>query len=322
MNLDDIALFLQVVASGTLSGAAKVLQRPKASVSHQLKRLEQELGAELFIRTPNALLLSKAGRELVPHAQLIKRSCEQAKDAALQWRKDATSELKIASSSEFASNIMSSILMQFSREAPQFRINATTFQRDMLPEVREHYDCIIYLDKPPLPQFSDMKARMLGSFRYMLYASPAYLAKRGAPAHPDQLNEFDLLAWHARERVAPWTLESADGSVSIDPSANLVSNDHWIIKLAAIHDHGVCRLPSFFARLEENSGMLRRVLTDWASAEIPVYALYWSHRFANPNLATLLDRAEKGFRELDNYLYAGARRDEFSKAASPSPGDG
>lgn len=316
MRVDDLTVFLQVVASGSLSGAAKVLMKPKASISHQLKRLEQELGAQLFVRTPNALMLSDAGRDLAPHAQAITRRWEEARDSAAAWRDSAARTLRVASSSEFASNIMSTLLMQFSRDAPRFRIKATTFQQATLPEVREHYDCIIYLDTPPLPHFSEMRQRRLGEFRFMLYASPAYVAEHGAPRRPEDLPRFDLLAWHRGEHVAPWTLVSGAERATLTPEANLVSNDHWIIKLAAIHDHGVCRLPSFFARQEERAGLLRHVLPDWASPEIPVYALYWAHRFANPNVATLLDRAEAAFSDMDHYLYTAARRTALTRASA------
>lgn len=312
MNLDDISVYLQVVASGSLSGAAQALRRPKASVSHQLKRLEDELGTQLFLRTSNRLTLNGPGRDFHAHALAIRRACDKAKDSALQSADDAAGEINIASASEFASNLVSPILLHFMREAPHLSVNVMTFQREILAEMREQLDCILYLGDPPVPQFSNMSARLLGRFRFGLYASGRYLSQMGPPSRPNDLLSHRLLGFHNGQSIETWDMTDGATEFSVRPDSRLMSNDYWIIKLGAVHDHGICFVPEFFAGQEVGAGLLRRVLPDWSSADLPVYALFWSHRFANPNLRLLLDTASAEFNSIETYLYSAGRRNDLA----------
>lgn len=309
MVLDDIAVYLQIVASKSLSRAAKAMNRPKASVSHQLKRLEDELGTQLFQRTANQMTLNAAGRDFYDHAVSIRHACERALDSAQASRTAAGSKITIASSSEFASNLISPVLMHFSKHHADLQINAMNFPRNVLPEVREQYDCILYLGNPPTPQFSNMTGRLLGRFEFGLYASPTYLARHGEPLEPKGLLSLDLLGFLEGHDAAPWLLTNGSGEFKIKPQTRLLSNDYWVIKLSALHDHGICFLPTFFAGQEAEAGLLQRILPNWASPEIPVYALFWSHRFANPNLRALIDSLTQNFDEMHSYLYTATRKE-------------
>lgn len=308
MDLEDIGVFLQIVASGSLSRAATALRKPKATVSHQLKRLEDSLGVPLFVRSANNMTLSQAGKDFHEHAQIIRRACERAMDNAAQNKEIIETRLSIASSSEFASNLMSPILLNLLDERRGYEVNVMTFPREMLADVREQYDCILYLGDPPLPQFSNMSAKLLGRFRFGLFASESYLAARGVPERPSELLGHDLLGYHDGQTVTTWRLTNGRQDYSVRPSPALLSNDYWIIKLSAIHHLGICLVPDFFANFEEAEGLLSRVLPSWSSPEVPVFALFWSHRLNNVNLRRLMETAEAQFGELGNYLYKATRK--------------
>ena len=295
MNVDDLRVFLQIVASGSLSRAAKAMRRPKASLSHQLRRLEADLGTPLFVRTANEMSLNRTGELFLEHARSVQRACDRGFDCAQQGKDAAATELSLASSSEFASNLVSPIVMHFSRRAPRIRLNVMTFQREVLPEVRQQFDGILYLGDPPLPQFSNMSARLLGRFRFGLYASPRYLSEAGPPQHPKDLLSHNLMGFYDGQSVATWALTDGKSEFQVRPSPHLLSNDYWIVKLSALHDHGICLVPEFFAGLEVRAGLLRRILPQWSSQDVPVYCLFWSHRFANPNVRLLVETAAECF---------------------------
>ncbi len=313
MDLEDIVVFLQVVASGSLSSAAKVLRKPKATVSHQLKRLEEGLGVPLFVRSANNMSLNQAGIEFHEHARSIRRACERALDNILKNKENLETRISVASSSEFASNLITPILLHFLDNSRVLDVNVMTFPREMLADVREQYDCILYLGDPPLPQFSNMSAKLLGRFRFGLFASEGYLAARGLPERPSELLAHNLLGYHDGQTVATWRLTNGRQDYSVRPSPSLLSNDYWIVKLSSIHHLGICLVPEFFAKLEETEGLLTRVLPEWSSSDVPVYALFWSHRLNNPILRKLIEAAEAQFGELGNYLYAATRRDSSKK---------
>ena len=53
--LSDVEVFLEIVAGGSLTAAARALHLPKSSVARQLARLEEELGARLIARTTRSI---------------------------------------------------------------------------------------------------------------------------------------------------------------------------------------------------------------------------------------------------------------------------
>lgn len=307
MQIEDVEIFLQIVESGSLSRAAKLLGRPKASVSHNVRRLETDLGLELFDRQKNTLLLNEAGTNFLDHAKGIKKHVESARDDASRLRVERQGIIRIASTSEFASNIMSSIFMGFANELTGLNICAMTYPREVLAEIRAQYDTIIYLGTPEVPEFSEMKARRLGQFRNKFYASPEYLKSRAPPTKPEQLAAHRLLVQTNKRNPENWRIRKGSNFTRIAPDPAFVSNDPWIVKLAAVHGRGICFLPEFFARQEKLNGMLVPVLSGWSSDKVTVHALYWAHRFANPNLKLLLDKAASSFGEIDHYLYRASR---------------
>ena len=297
-----------------MTRTAKVMGRPKTSISHNIKRLEQNLGAPLFDRSANAMRLNATGLGFLDHARRIRRECETARETVRASRARSEGQISIASTSEFASNIMSSIFMDFAIDTSELDIRAMTHPREVLAEVRDLYDCIIYLGDPPMPEFAEMKSRHLGQFRYHLYAAPTYLERAGEPLGPGDLLAHRLLVRAREGENTLWALRKDDDLFELPPAANFASNDPWIVKLAAVHGHGICFLPTFFARLEEQAGMLTKVLPDWQSDLVTVSALYWSHRYANPNLSLLLDKASANFGEIDHYLYRATRPENSERA--------
>lgn len=69
ITLQQLAYFMSAVKHGSLSAAAEANFVAQPSVSEQIKRLEQQLGVTLFVRTNRKLILTEAARMLMPHAQ-------------------------------------------------------------------------------------------------------------------------------------------------------------------------------------------------------------------------------------------------------------
>lgn len=139
MNLEDINVFLQIAATGSLTGAARMLHRPKATVSHQLRRLEEEIGAPLFIRSANRLVLSDAGSEFLDHAHGIRRACERGLDSARAGMEKAQGTMRIGSTGEFASNLIAPLILHFARHNPNLRLELSVVRSDLLLSSRENY---------------------------------------------------------------------------------------------------------------------------------------------------------------------------------------
>jgi DNA-binding transcriptional LysR family regulator len=312
MLLEDVTAFLQIASSGSLSAAARASGKPKATISHQLRRLEDELGVELFARSANRLTLSEAGVNFLDHGKNIRRACERGLDAARSSRNVAVGTLRVASSGEFSSNLVAPLILHFARNHPDLRMEVVVLRGDALLSSRDSLDCILYLGEPPMPQAAELTARLLGRFSFGLYASPGYLRRRGAPETPNVLRTHDMIGFHNGESMTLWVLMNGGRDFSLQPSTKFLANDYWVVKLAAVHDHGIAFMPAFFADLEVANGLLEPVLPEWRSPDVPMYALFSSHRLANSNLRTLIDSVSRNFEEIFDYDYYACRNERLT----------
>lgn len=68
MTLTQLTGFLAAARCGSFTKAAAELALSQPAVSELVRRLEEELGADMFHRSPAGLVLTEAGRQLLPHA--------------------------------------------------------------------------------------------------------------------------------------------------------------------------------------------------------------------------------------------------------------
>lgn len=69
ITLQQLAYFMSAVEHGSLSAAAEAHYVAQPSLSEQIRRLENQLGVTLFVRTNRKLILTEAARMLMPYAQ-------------------------------------------------------------------------------------------------------------------------------------------------------------------------------------------------------------------------------------------------------------
>jgi DNA-binding transcriptional LysR family regulator len=80
VSLSQIEYFVAVADEGNVGRAARALRVAQPAVSRQILRLEDELGAALFVRTPRGMTLSRAGVVFLRHARDILAGVRAAAD--------------------------------------------------------------------------------------------------------------------------------------------------------------------------------------------------------------------------------------------------
>lgn len=93
-----------IARTGSLTRATVVSGVPKATLSHSIRRLENLLEVELFLRSPKGLHLTDAGRALLDSARVFD-SIEAATSAAQRARSTLNGKVRILSSVEFGTSI-------------------------------------------------------------------------------------------------------------------------------------------------------------------------------------------------------------------------
>jgi DNA-binding transcriptional LysR family regulator len=86
MSLAQIEYFVAVSETGHVGRAAEALRIAQPAVSRQIRNLEDELGARLFVRSARGMRLSEAGDVFLEHARAILAQIDDAR-RAVQARK-------------------------------------------------------------------------------------------------------------------------------------------------------------------------------------------------------------------------------------------
>ena len=81
VSLAQIEYFVAVAEEGHVGRAAQRLHVAQPAVSRQIRNLEDELHASLFVRTPRGMRLSEAGLIFLRHAREVLRTIAAARDA-------------------------------------------------------------------------------------------------------------------------------------------------------------------------------------------------------------------------------------------------
>ena len=220
MDLDDIAVFVKVVQAGSFSGAARLLDMPNTTVSAKVARLEKRLGVTLIQRTTRKLNITPAGQAYFEKCMRGLAEIEAAEAEISSATVEPRGVLRITVSGDVAHSLLPPIVARFVRAHPLIQTQIIVANR-IVDLVGEGVDLAI---RAAELADSTLIARKLLPFTVGLWASTRYLAKRGTPRSPSELNEHDCLAF---SRLARQDLKLSDGrqKVSLPSNARISADD-------------------------------------------------------------------------------------------------
>lgn len=259
MDLNRAATFLHVVESGGFTAAAAALGLPTSSVSRSVAKLEEELGVVLLERTTRRVSLTEVGRAYFERVREALAGLDEATAAALDAAREPQGVVRIAAPPDFAP-ALAPVVADFLRAHPKIKIEVCVSVR-AADLVGEQVDLGIANGKLA---DSALVARRIGETAYRMYASPAYLAARGAPRSLGELARHDaILLRLGSER---WELTGPRG-VEIVEVTGVVGADHMgFLVSAALAGLGIALLPWFIGAPYTQSNSLAEVLPTYGTS--------------------------------------------------------
>ena len=239
-NLEDLRTFVQIVDSGSLTAAGRVLGIPTNMVSRRLARLEAHLGVSLAQRTTRSLRVSKPGRELYLHAQGILARVDEAEVAVAGRGDDLVGEMRISAPSLIASHTRGAFHRLLTRH-PKLRIHLLVSDRAndlMIRDIVERgLDAAVLAG--PLPDRAIL-APLLGRLAPVLAASRRYVDRHGVPDEPEQLQEHECLSFVADLVQSRWKLTDHWGRERVVRiGGRFASNDSRLLREALADGLGI-----------------------------------------------------------------------------------
>ena len=286
MNLNEIAVYIQVVQSLSFSAAAKKLGMPNSTVSHKVSSLEQRLGVTLIQRTTRKLNITPAG-------QMYYKKCIQGLEAIQAAEMELASIqdepnglLRITAPVELGKSVLPAIVSKYVSKFPKVRVEMILGGRrvDLLSE---NVDLAI---RAGALADSTLIAKKIGAPHFAPYATPKYLKSRGIPQHPRDLRHHDSILFTPMG-IDEVKLVGPKGSFNAAVTSKIMVNDLDAVKDLVMMNEGIGFMQSYFCGPEIKAGKLIRLLPDWRSEQTPVHFVYPAQRFVTPKLKAFMEMA-------------------------------
>jgi len=123
LDLDLLRAFVAIVDCRSLSRAAERLNRNQSTVSQQLKRLEERLGATLLDRSPRRMDLTAEGEAILDHARRLLALNDEIVERIQEPK--ATGVVRLGAPEDFATTHLPDVLARFARAHPQIALEVT-----------------------------------------------------------------------------------------------------------------------------------------------------------------------------------------------------
>ena len=150
-----------------------MLHRTQPAISTRIRLLEQGLGAPLFERTANGLMLSQAGRVLLPRAEAIVAALGDAEHAVLGLRKDATGPIDLAIVGTLAGTSLTGALKRFATHHPNVELNLRTARSMEVSELVRNGEATVGL-RYDRNRSDDLHYEQIGSDPMVIACAPAH----------------------------------------------------------------------------------------------------------------------------------------------------
>lgn len=289
MDFNQLNAFVAVVRAKSFTGAADALGTDKAQISRLVGRLETTLGAQLLTRSTRALAVTEIGREIFERAVGILGALEETEAIAARAQSAPSGVLKLTCGEEFGLFVVSQWIIAYQKKFSSVQVQANLTNR-VIDLVHEGFDIAVRVGSLA---DSGLSARKLGDISYALYASPAYLKRRGAPKGVSDLAKHDYLLFTGGAGLG--LLSNGADTFKPDWPPRLAADNNAFLRKAAVAGLGITLVPRFQAAALVADGRLVEVLPGWTRPNVPVHAVFPSSRFLTPKVRAFVDLAKSSF---------------------------
>mgnify|MGYP005990887933 CR=1 FL=1 len=286
MDVETLRLFVAAAERLNISAAGGSLGLAPAMASARLAKLEHELGADLLHRTTRKVSLSQEGAAFLPYAREILAQSDAARAALGLNATKPSGTLRFAAPSSFAQLHIIPLLPEFHAEFPDITLDLR------LSDAR--FDLIegsfdLALRSAPL-QDSSLWGRKLAEDTRVLCAAPEYLARKGTPKTPEDLDGHDFLSWI---RATPHEFASEGRRFTLDPrrlNCRTILDDGTSQRIATLAGSGISVNSLWSVAHELRAGRLVHLLPDWRHAgDSVLWLIYPRSNVLTPKVRSFMD---------------------------------
>lgn len=285
-----LVAFVRVVEAGSFSAAARNAGTTPSAISKAIRRLEGELGAQLFRRSTRTLSLTPDGLAFFHRVAPLLRDIQDAADA-LHSGGGVRGRLRVSMPGELGRLLMEAITTKFLAAHLQLELDLALADRHV-DVIAEGYDVVFRVGTTAQ---SELKARTLARLDMVLVASPAFLQRAGAPRSIEELRELPFVRYVFGGRTLP--LVFADGS-TLAPQGRIGLDTGFGLRAAALSGMGVAHLMKCTVQEDLERGDLVQLLRGQPLPSLPLRALHAFGRLTPARVRLFADFVAQELRQL------------------------
>jgi DNA-binding transcriptional LysR family regulator len=285
--------FVMAAESGSYARAAERLNMSAQMVAKHVAALEQRLGARLLNRTTRRQSLTELGSAYYERCKHILTEADAADSLAQIMNDTPRGKLKVTAPVTFGSYSLMPLITQFLRDHPDVEIDLHLTDR-FVDLVEEGYEVAFRIG--PLAT-TGLTARPLAPYRLVVCAAPAYLAARGLPLTPADLEHHECLgyAFWSRPADREWVFHQGATWYTVPVASRLRINESRALMSAALDGFGIVLGPEDFLRVALAKGELVRVLPDFDAPSRPMHLVYTANRQRTAKLRRFVEAVLQRF---------------------------
>lgn len=295
-NLNRLLVFATVVDAGSLTAAAARLGLTKTVVSAHIRKLEQETGASLLLRTTRSLSLTDAGEAFYEASKRILHDAAEAVAQAGQASVAPRGLLRVTAPIDYCGPVVA-VAAQLRQRYPG--LDVELLSGDGLADlVKEGIDVAVRVGRL---RDSSLQAARLGEFEEWVIAAPHVLPS--LPRQPGELEALPFIGLSVLPRPWAWTFTRGGEQRAVKLKQGFACNTALAVLGAVLHGAGFAILPHHAVQEHVRAGLLVRLVPDWTLPGGGVHAVFPATRY----------------RPRKTRVFVDALREQLARSAGPWP---
>lgn len=301
MNFDDLTVVLKVAEFRNITAAATSLDMRAATASAAVKRVEQELGVELFVRSTRRLRLSAAGEKYLPQCRQALTLMNEARQNIRFGAETVAGEIRLSVSSDLGRNRVVPWIDELMAAHPglSLRVQITDSNVDFF---RDSVDMALRYGSPSDANLYGFK---ICDVPRLLCATPDYLNQQGTPIHPHDLADHNGLFYQLQDIPYDlWTFKRDGEEYRVKMRGNRASNDGDLVRRWCIAGQGMAVKSCLDISEDLLSGRVMNVMPDYTPPVSELWLICPTRQSITPAMRLLRDHLKQQCQSLINAMTA------------------
>ena len=291
----QLSTFVDVIAKGSLSAAARAEGIAPAMIGRRLDALEERLGVKLLQRTTRKLALTHEGSSFLEDCQRILAELAQAESAVTAGSVRASGQLSISAPAGFGRQHVAPLLPSFLSEHRDVTLSLSLNDR-VIDLIAEGVDVAIRI--APMTDSTLVSVKLAENQRVVV-ASPAYVKRHGRPTELAHLARHNCLAISTDGSQRGWTFRQHGKNVTLKVAGNMECNDGAVLHDWALDGRGLAWRSIWEVGSAIESGQLITLLDEFSAPGNAIYAMFSQRRHLPLRIRVFIDFLRRAYQQPD-----------------------